>query len=180
MGPTRRFMSSVSYFVSSRFTTAFRYSIWPGTAQSVMWLPVGCTDTITFVAGTRMFLITITLFSSALGSNCRRISFPRGKTIKTNSVVKWVSLLHRTQKDTVLKLTLKPDVVCDSLSACRWILELCPEVCDDYYLAHTLSLINLGYIPFDAVQQIQSTKCGREPNNQIRQTGEWNKPFSSI
>jgi hypothetical protein len=71
MGSTIRFMSSVSYFVSSRCTTVFSYTKWPGTAQSVMWLSMGCTDTTLHVAGARIFLLTITLSISVLWSSRR-------------------------------------------------------------------------------------------------------------
>jgi len=101
MGSTIRFMSSVPYFVSSRFTTACSYTKRPGTTRSVMC----CTETTRFIEGVWIFLITITLSICALGSHHRRLFWVTGVLFPWPKQPKWTSWSSECNFYTVLSRT---------------------------------------------------------------------------
>lgn len=151
MGSTIRFMSSVSYFVSSRFMTACSYTKRPGATRSVMC----CTDTTRFVERVWIFLITLTLSISALGSHHRRIFWVTGVLFPWPKQLKWTSWSSECNFYTVLSRTRFWNSVCSIvfftilLVSADGILECCLEVFKDQFLPDTS--INLRSMPFDAV-----------------------------
>ena len=151
MGSTVRFISSVSYFVSSRPMTACSYTKRPGAAWSVMC----CTDTTRFVEGVWIFLVAITMSISVLGSHHRRIFWVIGVLFPWPKQPKWTSwpsefnfyTVHsRTQFwNSVWSLILSTIL----LVPADGIMEWCLEVFNDQCLPDTS--INLRTMPFDAV-----------------------------
>jgi len=151
MGSTIRFMSSVSYFVSSRLMTAFSYTKRPGATRSFMC----CTATTRFVEGVWIFLITITLSISALGSNHRRIFWVSGVLFPWPKQPNWTSWSSECNFYTALSRTWFWNSVWSLilftilLVPADGILEWCLEVFNDQCLPDTS--INLWSMPFDAV-----------------------------
>jgi len=151
MGSTIRFMSSVSYFVSSRLMTAFSYTKRPGATRSFMCY----TDTTRFVEGVWIFLITITLSISALGSHHRRIFWVSGVLFPWPKQPNWTSWSSECNFYTALSRTWFWNSVWSLilftilLVPADGILEWCLEVFNDQCLPDTS--INLWSMPFDAV-----------------------------
>jgi hypothetical protein len=152
MGSSIRFMSSVSYFASIRFMTAFSCT-WPGTSRSVMCY----IDTTQFVEGVWIFIITITLYISAMRYNRRRIFWVTGVLFPWPKQPKWTSWSSECHFYTVLSRTKFWHSVW-SLMLFTIILVLADEFWNDvlkYLTTSTFQILQLISVPY------HSTPCNK-------------------